>query len=243
MSETKQNMSENQRTPYVLDAEPMDFAADAEVKILTSNEFCRLVNEYFKAGFADYEGCFFDMSNNMPSITLVFNHVKHDENKVYAVDMVDNKKAGNTVIERSRMYDRLVREGDRYHITEDGIDIIKPLLIPRLFNNGKPNWGNIVADYVDRAPANYYMPQGGVQLTRIIGIDPKQICRILFGKKEGDSWLDYGVDVKGNLATSNSFGGNFAPNYVLNITKAYNEHIKKTYEKLGFGTAGSNIVR
>ena len=64
----------------------------------------------------------------------------------------------------------------------------------------------------------------------------------LFGKKEGDSWLDYAVDVKADLSARNGFGIS-SPNYVLNITKAYNEHIKKTYEKLGLGTAGSNIIR
>lgn len=241
MSEVKQNVPEDSRAPYVLDVEPMDFNADAEVKIITSNELCRLVNQYFKAGFADYEGCIFEMSQGAPSITLVFNHGKHDEDKTYAVDMMADKKVGNSVLEKSRMYDRLVKEGDRYHITEDGMDIIKPLLLPRYFNNGKVNWGVVVTDYVDRQ-ATYYGPQNGVQLTRIIGIDPKAICRILYGKKQGDSYLDYAVEVKADLSTHNGFGIS-SPNYVLNITKAYNEHIKKTYEKLGFGTVGSSIIR
>lgn len=242
MSEVKeQKVPENSRTPYVLEVEPMSFNADAEVKIITSNELCRLANEYFKAAFADYEGCFFEMSQGAPTITLVFNHAKHDDDKVYAVDMITNNNVGNSVLEKSRMYDRLVKEGDRYHITEDGKDIIKELLAPRYFNNGKPNWGSVVTDYVDR-PASYYGPQASVQFTRIIGIDPRLICRILFGKKEGDSWLDYAVDVKADLSARNGFGIS-SPNYVLNITKAYNEHIKKTYEKLGLGAAGSNIIR
>ena len=240
MSELKeQKVPENSRTPYVLEVEPMSFEADAEVKIITSNELCRLANEYFKVAFADYEGCFFEMSQGAPSITLVFNHAKHEDNKVYAVDMVAGGKVGNSVLERTRAYDRLVKEGDRYHITDDGIDIIKDLLAPRYFNNGKPNWGAVVTDYVDRQAAYY---QGGVQYTRIIGIDPRSICRILIGKKEGDSWLDYAGDVKAELSARNGFGIS-SPNYVLNITKAYNEHIKKTYEELGLGTAGSNIIR
>jgi hypothetical protein len=110
------------------------------------------------------------------------------------------------------------------------------------FNNGKPNWGNIVTDFVDRSVGNFYGPQGGVQLTRIIGIDPRQICAILFGKKDGDCWLDYGVEVKADLTSNNGFRVS-APNYVLSITRAYTDHITKTYEKLGFGTVGSNIIR
>lgn len=241
MSEKQNKQPEEKRTPYVLEVEPMKFEADAEVKILTSNELCRLTNEYFKAAFGDYEGCFFEMAQGAPTITLVFNHGKHEENKVYAVDMADTKKVGNSVIEKSRLYDRLVKEGDRYHITDDGKDIIENLLAPRYFNNGKPNWGTIVTDYVDR-PSSYYGPYGGVQLTRIVGIDPKAICAIIYGKKEDDSWLDYAVEVKADLSARNGFGI-ASPNYVLNITKAYNEHITKTYEKLGFCMAGSNIIR
>lgn len=242
MSEQKEKVvPEENRTPYVLEVEPSPFEADAEVKILTSNELCRLANQYFRAAFADYEGCFFEMSQGAPTITLAFNHAKHTEDGVYAVDMPANNKVGNSVLERTRAYDRLVKEGDRYHITEDGKDIIKPLLAPRYFNNGNPNWGTIVTDYIDR-PTSYYVPQGGVQLTRIIGIDPKAICAILFGKKEGGSWLDYAVEVKADLSARNGFGVT-APNYVLNITKAYNDNITKTYEKLGFGMAGSSIVR
>lgn len=236
MSETKQNTVERQ--PYVLEVEPMDFVADAEVKITTSNELCKLTNEYFRAAFADYEGCKFEMSSGYPTLTLVFNHCEHKEGNVYACEMSSGKTVGNSVIDRSRAYDRLAKEGDRYLITEDGKDIIKPLLAPRYANNGNPQWGNIVAETSER---QMYGP--GVQFTRVIGIDPKAICALIYGKKEDGSWLDYAVEVKADLSARNGFGIS-ASNYVLYITKAYDEHIKKTYEALGFGSAvNSDIIR
>lgn len=237
---SEQKKQEN-REKFVLEIEPVKFEADAQVKILTSNDLCGYVSELFHTVFADFEGCKFEMSQGIPSIILVFNHCKHEEGKNYAVEMAGGKKIGNSIIDKTRAYDRLVQEGDRYHITEDGADIIKELLMPRHFtNNGKVNWGNIVADYVD-AP-NYYAPQAGVQYTKISGIDPKAICRLIYGKKEGDSYIDYAVEVKSDLSVRNGFGTTNS-NYALYITRAYNEQVKKTYEKLGFGTFGSSIIR
>lgn len=241
MSETKKS-TVDERTPYVLEVDPIGFEADAEVKILTSNEFCKLVNEYFKGAFADYEGCYFNMIQGNPSVTLVFNHCKHEEGRNYAVEMAGEKKVSNSVIERSRSYDRLLREGDRYHITDDGKDIITKLLTPHYFNNGKPNWGNIVVEYTERPM--YGGMQGGIQMTKVNGIDPSAMCAIIYGKKDEEgSYLDYGVEVKDNLSARNgNYGFATAANYVLSITRAYNEHIKNTYEKLGYGI-GSGIIR
>lgn len=229
----------DERKPYTLEVEPINFTADAEVRILTSNKLCRLVNEYFKAAFADFEGSTFEMSQGAPTISLVFNHLKYSEDQITCCAMASTKSVSNSVIERSRTYDRLAKEGDRYHITEEGKDIIKKLLAPRYYNGGDIKWGNIVCEYVEKQMYGY----GGVQFTKIVGIDPRLICAIIFGAKDGDSTLDYAVDVKFDLSTKNGFAVASMPNYVLHITRANYDHIKKTYEDLGFGSAGSTIVR
>jgi hypothetical protein len=221
----------------------MVFEADAEVKFLTSNELSKLTNEYYHAAFADYEGCIFEMSQGAPSITLYFNHPKHVENAIYACDTLTNVKVGNSVLDRLNAYDRQVKEGDRYHLTEDGKDIIKPLLVRRLFGNGgNVNWGNITSEVIDKATANYYQPANAQHLTKVTGIDPCAVCAILFGTADEEGSLDYGIEVKADLSMRNGFG-NQHPNYVLSVTKAHNDVISKTYEKLGFGIAGSAIVR
>lgn len=241
MSERKTEATE-ERKPYTLTVEPIEFAADAEVKILTSNELCKLVNEYFRAAFADFEGSLFEMSQGAPSISLFFNHPKHVEGAVYACDTVDGKKVGNSVLDRINSYDRKVKEGDKYHVTDDGKDIIKPLLSPKYFNNGRVNWGNITFEFADRTTVNYYQPQAAQHMTKIIGIDPRAICAIIFGSKDADGTLDYDIDVKADLSARNGFV-NAHPNYVLNVMKAHNNVISKSYEKLGFGAAGSSIIR
>ena len=235
--------TEEKRVPYTVEIdETIPFNADAETKILTSNELCKLANELFRQLFADYEGCYFEMSKNGPAtITAVFNHGKHEEGRHYAVDMAAAKDAGNDVIQRARAFDRLAKEGDRYHITEDGKDIFKKFLAPRFVErNGKVNWGLIVSDYVERPNAFYGT---ATQYTKIEGIDPRQLCFALFGaKEENGERLDYAVEVRASVSSYNTYGL-VAPNYALYILRAHEDNLKETYEKLGFGAVGSGIIR
>lgn len=240
MSEEKKTET---RTPYEVTVEPMDFTADFSGKFMSSIEFCRLANEFFKAAFADFEGSVFEMSQGMPSLTLYFNHAEKDG--VKAVERIASAKFGSTILDRTRARDAQMKDGDRYHITEDGIDIIKPLLQGRYknTNQGKVNWKNIVSDVVDRTAANMYN-NNVVQMTKISGIDPRQICQLIYGSKdENGKYIDYGVEVKADLNMRSGFQAQASSNYVLAITKAYTGNIQSTYEKFGLAGAGSNIVR
>lgn len=239
----KNNATETEtRTPYSIEMNPLPFEEDFSGKIITSVQLCKLTNQLYRAGFADYAGCTFEVVNGVPVMSMYFNHTRPTEDGVYACERGDGKAAGNTILDRSRNRDRQMREGDRYKITEDGKDVIAKLLHPRFYNNGKPQWGNLVSDITDRSAANFYNPNAAVQLTKITGIDPRRICAKLWGS-EDDS--DYGVEVKSNLAFNNPAmpAGQQSPNYVLSITKAFSENIKKTYESLGIGAMGSNIIR
>lgn len=243
MSEVKTEKKAD-RIPYEVKVEPMEFEPDYSGKFVSSLDFCKLTNEYFRAAFVDFEGCTFEMANGMPTVSLYFNHNK-DVEGVHACERVADKIVGNSIIDRTRGRDLQMKEGDRYHITDDGIDVIKPLLSGRFFNQGKPNWKQIVTDVTDRAAANYYQPQNVRQLTKIIGIDPRSICSLIYGNKDEEgNYIDYGIEVKGDLTIkSGLMPGIQNPNYALAITKAYNGNITKTYEKFGINTAGSNIVR
>ena len=144
MSEEKKELkdAETKREPYKIEIESLDFKEDFSGKFLTSNELCKLTNEIFRAAFADYVGSQFELVNGMPMISLYFDHAK-TKNGTYACERVGAKQSGNNVIDRTRSRDQQLREGDRYHLTEDGIDVIKVLLSPRFYNQGKPNWKNI----------------------------------------------------------------------------------------------------
>lgn len=247
MSEVQKNVKKEdekkERVPYVVKVDPIEFTPDFSGKYLTSNEFCKLTNEFFRGCFADFIGSTFDIINGQPTVSLYFDHgEKSDPNQVYACERVDGKTYGNNIIDRTRSRDTKMRDGDRYQITDDGIDIIKGMLIPAYYNNGKPNWKSIVTDIVDK-PSNYYQYQAAQQVTKVIAIDPRAICSVIYGKTEKDdnhSYLDYDVIVRSSL---NRIIAGQNPIYILEIAKAFTDHIVKTYEKLGVGTIGSNIVR
>ncbi len=232
------------RKPYVVKVDPINFEASYSGLFMSSLDFCKLINEYFKAAFGDFVGSTFDMGQGGPTVSLYFSHLK-DVDGVRACDRISAKTTGSSLIDRTRGRDLQLKEGDRYHITEDGQDIIKPLLAPRFYNQGKPNWKNIVVDIVDNNPQSFYQPNAATHLTKIVGIDPRNLCSLIYGNKDEDgSYIDYGVEVKASPAVAGFMPGQQQVNYILAITKAYSGTISKTYEKLGLGFAnGSNIVR
>lgn len=249
MSEVKVADDAN-RQPYKLEIERDDFAPDYEGKYLTSIEFCKLANQIFGAAFFNFNGSKFEVNAGQPVINLFFTHVDKlpDDAQIthLATTRSSGNKVGSTVIDKTRGRDNLMNNGDRYYLTDDGIDIIKPLLFPRLFNNGKPNWNQIVTEIADRNGSSIYGTMNVLQLTKVTGIDPKRVASLIWGRKDEDGDIDYGISVMRDLTINTGFGmPGMQPgqNYALNITRAHTAAISKTYESLGLGTLGSSIVR
>ena len=106
MSETMSKQDEEQkesRTPYEVSMDPIDFEADCDMKFLTSNDFCKLTNEYFKAAFSDYIGSTFEAVQGIPSISLYFTHADVDGTR--AVQRADKKETGSTLLDKTRSRD------------------------------------------------------------------------------------------------------------------------------------------
>jgi hypothetical protein len=218
-------MSENkreERKKYVLDIEDhLSFKPDAEIKILTQRELCDLVSPCFKAAFADFECCSISKDSAQPYMILSFNHYKHNKDGIYACEITSKKKSGNSVVDIVQEYDRRTREGDRFFLTEDGKDVIKPLLLPRFNNNNNPNWGNIVTDIALAQSFGRF-----ANFTEVKFIDIREICKLLFGDhdEEDNSMLDYSINF--------TIDGN--NNYVFQITKVNTRKVFDMYDKLGF---------
>jgi len=244
MSEEKKTETKvEERTPYEINIDPETFDPDSEAKYLTSTEFCGLINVIFRAAFRDYYGSKFELSNNgVPSISLHFSHIEAGEGEAVATVRSGAKTIGNSVIDKTRQRDHMMTEGDRYMVSEDGKDVISKLLFPYIYNKGKINWKNITAEVSDGGNQMFYGQ--GQQLTKITGIDPKRICAMLWGTKDDEGEVDYGISVLKDLSVNPMImPGTVPSNYVLMITKAHTSKIRKTYEKLGIGIVGSNIIR
>lgn len=248
MSDQNKNNQKQRKTFKIELEDRLPFDAIAESKYLTSNELTKMTSELFKTVFADYEGCIFDTSNGEPTICLIFNHGKYDEDAVVACERAGNKASGSSILDRSRNRDRQLQEGDRYYLTDDGKDVISSLLTPRAYNNGNPNWKHIIAEYTDRNIMNMYQYQQLPQYTKVSFIDLRNLCKLLFGEDVNGDPVDYSVVIASSLTPNGyqpmgSAGVPVNMNYMLNITRASAKEVVAVYEKLGFGTMGTNIVR
>ena len=252
MSET--NNGSEKRTPYKLIVDSEGFNPDYEGKYLSSTEFCKLTNDIFRAAFRNYHGSKFEVNGKSPSFSLFFTHYdvesgtpdRDGEIIHVATEKYTGDKVGSTVLDKTRTRDNLMAHGDRYKITQDGKDIITPLLFTHLYNNGKPNWNQLITEIADTSGSNMYGygPTNRNQLTKISGIDPTRVAALIWGRKDEDGIIDYGISVMRDLSVNSLYGmPGTGSNYALNITRAHTDTVSKTYEKLGLGVINSNIVR
>ena len=239
---------ETKRDKFVIELdETFEFSPIASSKFITSTDLCSKVSELFHLVFADYEGCVFEMANNEPTISLFFNHGEYPDAAHVATEKVGGKTVGSTIIDRSRSRDRLLKEGDKFYLTEDGKDVIKDLLTLRVFNNGNPDFNRIATEWADRAPVNAYFQQAPTQYTKVSFISVARLCGLLFGSKDAEgNDVEYDVNVRCALNPT-GFGFNNGAvnnNYVLNITRVSSKELVDFYNKIGLGASiGNAIIR
>lgn len=249
MSEEKMNTEQEknvERTPYTVHFEQRPKLAYVGKSVyITSNELCQIANEVFHATFADYEGCCLEFGQGGdPTVSLFFNHGQYEEGQHVAVSRNTANKAVSETLSRIRLRDQLMKDGDRYFVTDDGKDIITKLLTNRAFNNNKPNWGVLAAEHVDKNMYNMYNMQPVPQLTKIMQIDLNRLVAFIFGRKDEDgSDIDYVVTVSGLINPIMGSAPSSSKNFMLNITAVSANNVKSLYEKLGLGTMGSDIIR
>lgn len=246
MSET----TNRQKYRINADGAPMkDFAPVSETEYIRSNDLCGLVSEVLHAAFADYYGCVLEtVGGQEPVISLFFDHADHkNDDRPCACEMAAGQGIdSNNVIGRSRQRDSLMRDGDRYVLTEDGKDVISELLIRRLVpNNGSINWKNIVGEYYDQTTQNMYFGRQAPQYTKVSGIDIKKICAMIYGSNDEKDSYDYAFQILGAINFNNAYqmpGNPQIANYTIAITRAHAKEINDIYSKLGIAS-GSNIIQ
>ena len=236
---------DNKREKYSIKLEqPLDFEGISSTKYVTSNELVKMFSELMSQAFADFEGCLFDPTGKEPTVVALFNRGDFGDSTV-ATTRAAEAKTGNSVIDYTRRRDFAKTSGEKYTLTQDGMDVILPMLSRTLFNNqGKPNMGLIVEDFCERGMVNYYMPTPPTVYTKVKGITLDSICKLVYGDNEGGEEVAYLCAIAS--AINPSFGaqaGVPASNYVLSISRISAKALNELYSKLGMNKSGLNIIR
>lgn len=233
---------ETKREKFKIDIEAEEFSPVGEFKLITTKEFGKFINEIFKTAFADFEGVLFEPGNNgiEPTFSLVFNHGKYEDTERVGVKLcVPDAVNDNNPVNRIRRMDQFYKNGVKYVPTDDLKDVVEKLLVPKFYNNGKINWGNIVLDYQE-PKYNMYGPQNPDQYTKVIGISPKRLASLVFGYKDEDSDDIYDYEVRFLGSMNLGFGNNQS---FLQILRASANEVNSLYKTFGFNVTNSNIIR
>lgn len=233
--------------------EHQSFDGIVETKYISSGEFCKLVADLFRAVYADFEGCAFEINQQgQSSIGVYFNHSepKNDpQGRPNGVTRTMPDKGGNLkneTVRRIRNHDSLNRNGDRYFLTDQGAEGLSDFVFDYLFSkkDGKINWDKITAEVGQRQT---YFGQQSVVYTKISLLDPNKLAAMIFGTtdEEGDN-LCYSVNVMRSVSQMVVPGaqGAFQTQYMLAIQKVSEKEVVKLCNQLGVApNQGLDIIK
>ena len=217
-------------------------------KFISSNLFCKKVSDLFKAVYSDCEGCKYEVNQQgIGHIVLYFNHGEQVVNgKFNAITRTIPEKNGNAVnetVRRIRMNDTRNRAGDRYYLTNEGMegldDFIYDAMIDR--KNNKVAWDKIVAEVGARQAMFNQHP---IVYTCISMLDPAKLAAAIYGSTDDEgNILAYAVDVMRSIPQMVSVG-NFQAQYMLSIKCVSDKEVCNLCNQLGIAPSqGLDIIK
>lgn len=238
----------------------LEFDPISDTKYLTSTEFGEIVSNIFKQVFVDYEGCTLGGVQGTPYITInfFFNHREISDdaipsNMFRGITRKIPNKSNNETVNNIRLYNNILRNGDRYYLTDDAKQIIKPFLLSgvgRIYGpNGNINWGNITSEQGDNSQRfNFGVNQVPLQYTVCTFIDPTKLATAIYGEdntENGAKWC-YQVRVANsipNINSMNNTNSNTAnpSNWILAIDRVSAKELNKLAAKFGFANIGNGL--
>ena len=227
------------------------FQSIANMQYIHSNQFANIVAATFRKTFADFEGCLFETMTNggAPYMSFYFNHSKNSSDLPNACELVNASAKGTDVISRMRQRDSLMKDGDRYFLTQDGIDIFSEL-VPDFYRNknNKIDWKKYVSETSDPtlSPNQWDRSTWGrtPQYTMVTLVDVNQLARLIYGyyDKETNEYFDYQVSIVGCMDAPNPYQQyNRLHNYMLEIKQVPVHAIQDVCRSVGM-TPGSGLI-
>jgi len=259
MSEDNKEVKEA-REKFVIEEVNEEFNPIGSFKLITSDELGKLASELFKGIFIDCEGVKFNPGgkNEEPTYSLIFNHGKYDEatlkteGKVLGIKsaLVETNDSSDP-LEKMRMMYKITNSTTRYLATDDLSDVVEKLIAQSQkyynFTTHKVNWKNIMIEFSEQARSGFYSSKP-IQFTAVEGISAKKLVQLIYGtkSKEKDGNKDeYDYSVSVLMAAPNGYfvQNNQPSNWILQINRASGKEVTELYNKFGYNTSSSTIIR
>lgn len=224
-----------------------------ETKYISSDDFCKLVSDLFRAVYADFEGCEYAINQQgRGAINLFFNHSEPDDNDRFngiTRTMPDKNGSNlkNDTVRRIRQHDSYNRNGDRYFLTEQGAEGISKFIFDNMYvkKDGTISWDKLTAEV---SQGQRYFNQQPIVYTKISMLDPDKLAAAIFGptNEDGDN-LCYAVNMMRSIpqmVIPNCMGGGMQPQFMLYIQKVSEKEVAKLCNQCGVApNQGLNIIR
>lgn len=241
----------NERKIYTINVEEYaKFRPMSEVAVISSKNFCKLVSDLFSGVFSDYEGCKFSFWQNRPEINLIFNQRDIVDDKIPAATSRMKQGTSNTsnaLVDAIRDRDNFNRNGDRYYLTEQGINIVSQYVMDNFINprNGNIDFNRIVVPVSEQETGVLYQARS-IQYTMVQHIDVLKLASIIWGPtREDGNTLTYAIECKGSVPNvQRNVPGVYFDDFVLKVTRIFNNNLEYTGNEMGMrNMVGSSIIR
>ena len=225
-----ENNTKTEREKYSLNPTEFEpFNGTKVVKVITTQNLAKLLNERLKPAFADYRGCFIEPFPNGQglSVTLTFNQIPHEEGNAYAFESIESQRGQGDIVQRvSHMYNEF-NNGRKWQITQDGVDILEGLIN---YDPKKIKW--------DRVTTEIYERNGFVQDGRnvVTGIDFNRCMELIYGSKNDDgSKIYYNAIIMQPVINTMSVRPN---NWTLQLEMMTDSSVQDMCNEVGYVSLG-----
>jgi hypothetical protein len=180
MSEKEKKETREKYSLDVTEFEP--FNGTKTIRVVTTHNLAKMLNERIKPAFADYRGCYIEpMPNGQGlAVTFSFNQVPHsdDEDVAYGFDSVESKRGSGSIAERVQNIYSELNNGRKWQISQDAIDVFENLFQVR--DTKKIQWDKVTSEVYER---NGMFQEGHCV---IYGVDFNKCMELIFGAKNDD---------------------------------------------------------
>ncbi len=209
---------------------PASFDAVGDIKITTTTELSKIINDIFAQVFADYYGCSLKVQFQperqayivVPK--LFFKVMKtYDDNKIYAFRTLGANKANDDMIGRVQRVSQSAASGSKALITDDGKSVLEDFLITPAVKANNFDWNSAFSTIATETDT----------FVQVYKLDINKLISTIFGDHdETGSKQYYQITPTGVVGTANQYKN--PDNWSLFILRL--NHVNEAYaaELLGF---------